>query len=236
MGRSSLYVRASWPSRPEPAGACATRAASCLGALAKLSPVLARWKPKAYRLDDALAAAEIPLSRLSEMFERGVNRRDSDGEVIPELGFSWSAWNGMPDTGASVGISCGVWAERIPNSFVLSLPDPTDEPAASLYQREVIERALSAVVEAWDPEWAVATSHVLRESRPWKPWQPVVGWVTYLGPGRAVPPGLAGAEVSPIAAGSMISLSKPWEDVSPADIDDLAVALERSGALAPMVW
>lgn len=235
MVSEPLYIGAYWGSRPESAEECASRMSSCLRSFAGRSPVLARWKPKGRSRSEALAAMEVPQSRLVEVFEGGVNRRDSDGSAIPELGYSWSAWNGDTKVPVSVSVTCGAWtaAVGVSNFFVLDLPGPADGPA-DLYEREGVESLLAGVVQAWAPDWAVVTSHGLREACEREPAQPVVGWLTYLAPGRSVPDGLTGVEVSRMDSGSVVVIAQAWPEVQTADVRRVAAQLDSVGALRPI--
>lgn len=176
---------------------------------------------------------DVPQAGLVEVFEGGANRRDSDGSAIPELGYSWSAWNGDTKVPVSVSVTCGAWtaAVGVSNFFVLDLPGPADGPAADLYERDGVEILLAGVVQAWAPDWAVVTSHGLREACEREPAQPVVGWLTYLGPGRSVLDGLTGAEVSRMESGSVVVIAKEWPEVQTADVRRVAAHV---GALRPL--
>ena len=230
-----VYVGAYWGNRPESAGGCAARAIECVRSLGELSVVLGQWKPKGRSSWEALFAADIPEERLLEMFQGGVNRRDYGGGALPELGYSLSAWNGVLSTPAAISVTCGAFAARagVLNSFVLDLPNPSNGPVAALYDPENMEEILSAVIRSWAPDWAVVTSHGLRAAHPRKPAQPVVGWFTYLGSSRTVPDELPGGLVRRLHGGSLVTVEKGWEAVQPADVLDIADALDDAGALSP---
>ncbi len=72
---------------------------------------------------------------------------------MPELGFSWAAWNGAEahedEAGVSVGIGLKAGNPRLRNHFVLDLPAswPEDDPR--------IDSLLRAFVERLDPDEVV---------------------------------------------------------------------------------
>lgn len=126
-------------------------------------------------------------------------------------------------------------ANGVLNAFVLNVPPPTAAGAGGLYERQSVIDAVSDIAGAWEPDFAVATSDRLRASREWAPSQPVVGWVTYLRADRRVAAEIGGADVSHTASGTLIAISSDWLDVAAGDIERTAAALERTGALSPMV-
>lgn len=232
----AAYVGAYWGSRSEPVGSCASRLRECLRSLAGLSPTLSQWKAKGRSEAEAVANPHVEESRLVELLEGGVNRRDTDGSVIAELGYSWSAWNGVSMAAAALALTCGATAAEhgILNSFVLDLPDPSDE-GVELYRPETMTATLAAVARAWSPDFATVTSHGLRETIGYKPAHPVVGWMTYLGPGRPVPARLVGADVVPMGEGTTVIAARDWESISSPQVRAIADQLDRAGALRAVV-
>jgi len=113
------------------------------------------------------------------------------------------------------------------NSFVLKLPEGARSGAEGIYR--AADELLAGVVEAWEPEWAVLTSHELRESLGSDVDQPVVGWLTYLGPSRDA--GGLGAEFK---SGTLIRASDSWESVAASDLSSVIEALAETGALGPV--
>lgn len=231
-----VYVGAYWGSRREELEVCAARLKSCLASLAQVSPLLARWKPKGRTRMEAVSGDEVVASQLVEVLGRGVNRRDADGSVIEELGWSWSAWNGMSRSPAAVSVLCGATTSSVGvlNSFVLRLPDPSDDGASGLYERQAAIDVVLAISEAWEPDFAVVTSNELRELLDRNAERPVVGWVNYLASTRPVPPAIAGAELWPAGAGTVLALQKPWAAIGPKDVEAFAEVLDRAGALSPI--
>jgi hypothetical protein len=230
----AIYVGSYWGSRREDAEECAARLRKCLKALAGVSPVFTHWRPKGRSAAEAVAADEVVASQLAELLRRGVNRRDMGGTPIEELGYSWSAWNGLSKSPAAVSTTCGATSPAILNAFVLEFPRPTDQGARDLYERSTVIEVVSTLGSAWDASFTVATSHGLRAARHWGPRQPVVGWVTHLAPDRPVPSAVPGTHVIASANGSVVAIGRDWEDIRVEDIDSTLGALERGGALSPI--
>jgi hypothetical protein len=93
-----------------------------------------------------------------------VNRRDIGGEVMVELGFYFSAWNGWKaDMPASLSFGCGAFGPvcaKCPNCAVVSF-DPEASPTLDLLQE-----ILRAAVTAFDPEDGVVVSKATRSADP----------------------------------------------------------------------
>src|SRR5690606_3027904 len=99
------------------------------------------------------------------------------------------AWNGRPESAESIGLSitCGatpsqpVWGNRV----VFELPWPADA-IPTLYAPDVLLRILRAIVNAWEPDWAVLMSceyrdqYIYRDDECPPVGKPKVGWMTYL--------------------------------------------------------
>ncbi len=224
-----LYLGAYWGDRAEGADWCAERLARCLSSIAAVSPHLSGWRPKGRSRSEALASPVVDPADLVGLLDAGANRRDSDGSVIAELGMRWSAWNGNASLAVSVSVTCGACATQagVLNSFVLKLPEFAVSGAEDIYGDA--DGLLAGVVEAWEPEWAVLTSHELRESLEIGTDHPVVGWLTYLGPGRDA--GDLGHNFGP---GTLIRAGGGWEEIATSDLSSVAAALARTGALVPI--
>jgi hypothetical protein len=150
------FIGAYWSARRETRRECAARILKFLHSLSD-DPLFVRW----YQTGRGLNVAKIPIeitidsigSRLSEQFT------DIPKKSMPELGYSFDVWNGNEEISARFRVTCGAYSSVIGNSAVLSLPrqePPCDQPAIRRFHA-----LLSAAVEAWDPEVAVATSSEL---------------------------------------------------------------------------
>lgn len=168
----SFYAGAYWSARKETAEACAQRAYTFLSQLARIDQVFSTWFLKRRSRTEARKSnLVIEPGVIQELFQRSRNRKDLDGSIIPELGFSLGLWNG-DKLGGSCGLSvqCGATSEYVGNACVLDLP--TDgEPAQRLLNTRILERLVALLVDAWDPDRAIVTSSKLDVE---------AGWLTYL--------------------------------------------------------
>ncbi|RUM06439.1 Imm52 family immunity protein [Rhizobium chutanense] len=119
-----LAYRANRPRGPEE---CATDLSVFLNRLAKISPVVFQWKLRGSTKRKAMQNSFIDpddLDFLCGLVLKGVNRRDGDRSIIPELGFSVSFWNGASkeEDAASLSIANGSTSKFSSNSVVLHFP------------------------------------------------------------------------------------------------------------------
>jgi hypothetical protein len=155
----SHIVGTYWGQRKESRQICASRISVFLQALAAQDAALSRW----YRL---LASRKKPLREwprdvdgLLPLLE--VNRRDIGGEVMVELGFYFSAWNGWnADLPASLSVGCGAFSPVVGNCALVSF-DPEASPTLDLLQG-----ILRAAMTAFDPEDGVVVSKATSSAHP----------------------------------------------------------------------
>ncbi|WAC71041.1 hypothetical protein OU995_15675 [Roseateles sp. SL47] len=113
--------------------------------LAQQDAALSQWFQKATSRKAPLVAVPNDPDGLEPLLQ--VNQRDIGGNVIAELGFSFSAWTGREaDMVASLSATCGVYSAVVRNSVVLSF-DPAASPTLDL-----VQQILKAAVTAFDPE------------------------------------------------------------------------------------
>lgn len=222
----SFYLGAYWGPRREDDAECARRLGRCLEAIATYSPLFADW----YDVRDGVTAAAPPPAdwvivprsddSLAKRLRRGVNRRDTTGEPVHELGFSLRLWNlkEREAGGGNLSVHCGGCSEHLLNSFLLDLPPRQIEPG--VYQPPTARGLMEAVIDCWQPDWATWTSRALRrlqrrdDTAPAKP----LGWATYFSarPGSAhdLPPGAA---LHALGRGWLLTIGDDPADV-PADL------------------
>jgi len=209
----TYYVGAYWGPRKEPPEECARRTAELLRLLVGCDPLLAEWYKPTKRLKDARNFPLMPpdVATFTEMFRRGVNR-EKGGPIIEDLGFRVVFSNARPQHDyTSLSIKCGDYCGATPNSCLLSLPTPGyGTTAERVITASVLTGVVRAMALAYEPDWAVATSHLhrslLSEQKVWA--GEFVGWVTYHSRGRgALPPLPAPARIEPVEdKGSLIVL------------------------------
>jgi hypothetical protein len=177
----NFYVGAYWGPRKESALDCAKRLSNCLSQLGVAHPTLASWHPKgASRAAASGASVSVVPEDLAQLLARGRNRRDVDGSVIEELGFSAGLWN-RKSVAVAFSVTCGSYLSigSIMNSFVIQLPAPEAE-ALELYEPRIAQAITYSLVDSWDPEWATWASFSMREVQG-QSSAPIFGWLTYLG-------------------------------------------------------
>lgn len=176
-----LYIGAYWKARQESAHQCASRLSRLLVELARCDAVFASWCKKARKRRDA-TQSQIGIDdveALSDLLEAGRNRRDIDNRAIDDLGYRVGIWNGEATSKAvSLSVTCGAYSPnaQLGNSVVLDFP----EELGDLAKWDHTIQVLSAVAQAWEPDWAGVISRASRERRNFQPGVPFVDWMLYL--------------------------------------------------------
>jgi len=207
----AYYAGAYWGPRKESAEECARRAADFLNLLAPADSFLAQWYKPARRRKDARKYPLMPpdLLSLTELFRRGVNR-EKGGPIFEDLGFTFWFDNGGPTRDcAALRIKCGDYSGGS-NYCVLTLP--TYGPNADrVLTAAVLAHVVRAMVPAWEPDWAFATSYDYEDKYQEPDSAPFsLGWVTYLSHrfGR-VPPLPAPVRIEPVNDKGMLIVLTP---------------------------
>ncbi|MCP2089638.1 hypothetical protein PQR68_29830 [Paraburkholderia agricolaris] len=154
----TYLAAAYWGPRREPVDACACRAGQFFISLSQVSEYLKGWRPLGRSRSEATQAVPIDLSTdaLAELFMKGRNRRDVGGEVIDELGYRISVWNGGGDEEASsLTMKCGLYSAvaGLSNAIVLKLPSRFDTTSF-----DQVRQVATALAQAWNPDWAIIAS------------------------------------------------------------------------------
>ncbi len=146
MGLIGLY----WSARQESLDHCSDHCLASLSALQThgYNSLFLKGRTRKAALKQPF---EVSLAAVYRLLERGVNRRDSNHQRIPEFGFSFSLWSGgSGDEAYSVSATCGSYSQYVGNHFVLDLPSsgPRSLPSS-------LESALAlfgALIEIWAPD------------------------------------------------------------------------------------
>lgn len=170
----NAYVGAYWAARQESRAQCADRITQFLLSV-QADPMLSTWFLTARSRKASNVALEVGAEAIAEKLK--TNNRDVGDEVIQELGFNLSIWNGSLSAPASFAVTCGVFSNYVRNSAVLHLP-PAPAPqnaTACAPMRGLVEK----MAAAFDPDCAVATStEYLARAGGGMPWEKG-GWVVY---------------------------------------------------------
>lgn len=154
----TYLAAAYWAPRKESVEECASRAVKFLTALSQMSDYFHGWRSLSRSRSEAIRAIPIDLSTraLTELFLKGRNRRDIGDDVIDELGFRISVWNGKGDSEvSSLTMKCGLYSTfaGLYNAIVLKIP-----PQFDLSSIEKNTQLIIALWQAWDPDWAIVAS------------------------------------------------------------------------------
>ncbi|MGZ3459824.1 MAG: immunity 52 family protein [Archangium sp.] len=233
----TYYTGAYWRLRRESPEECGRRAEAFFKALAPVDPSFSRWFKQGRSRREALKhRIEMDQSTLGKMFRRGKDR------VVEELGFRISGWNGESSDDEACGfyIVCGGYAENVGNMCLLHIPNGGGPNSERIRTAPVLTGVVRAMAVAWDPDDAIAMSHMHRDLIPEPPPEALVGWVTYLSRRRGrVPPLPAPVRIEPVEdKGTLIVLTP--ERFTASNPEHLALArrvhelLDRAGLLGPL--
>jgi hypothetical protein len=169
-----------WDARPDSLEKCLDNTKRFFGGLAKIDPLLASWYKLGRSRRDAFRRKidTTDAQGLRNLLLRGRNRRDIDHEVIENLGFGLSLWNGSgeKETDASLSIHCGCYNERVGNSVIIHLPRKSE----GLKWVENANSLLALVAESWMPNWAGIMSDKAMTERNFDGDYPFVDWMVYV--------------------------------------------------------
>lgn len=221
-----------WGPRPTSLDVCAKKLAETLQGLGQRHEVLRTWFRRADTKAEALKTrVPMDVDGLRELLARGRNYTDVGHQVIQELGFSASAWNGDDATPATFSVACGGSSPWVPNKLVVDLPPPAGI-GAELYQLSVARSLMTMLIEMWNPDWATFASrsmHVGEQER--QRGGPRVGWLTYLSTRFGELPllGLPTTVEEISGKGSLIVAAPTYAHVTPAIVEKLAETLRSKG-------
>lgn len=231
----TYYAGAYWLARSETAQACARRAEHFFRLLAHCDPTWTHW----YRPADSFEEArQCPFATDAANFQQFFAQKENQvGDS-----FSFHVWTGETlEEMSGVDGRCGSADLRVPSLCVLK---PYGEGLVPERVRtvSVMTAVLRAMVLAWEPEWAVATSEAHRQMtvKGFPYAGTFVGWVMYFSRLRGpVPPLPAPVRVEPVEEqGTLVILTPERFTVSNPEHVELAARihelLERAGLLGPL--
>jgi hypothetical protein len=189
----SYYIGVYWGIREEDVRTCAAKASAMFHHLAGCDPIFQRWFTLGRSRKEALKhEIQTDPETLQGLLLKGRNRTDFGHQVIPELGYSFYAWNGGKDDEDAVAcnFTCGCYAPQIVNNCLIRLPSG-ENSRARVMQIPVLVDVLKGIVTNWEVDWGVVTSsqYTQRASRK-DHTAPFVGWITYLSQERGIIPPL----------------------------------------------
>jgi len=107
---------------------------------------------------------------------------------MEDVGFTVCLWNCKSRTEGKVGlsVSCGLYAgvPGLVNRCVISLPEEGPVMERITHIEKLVE-ILSVVIRAWEPDWAIVTSHSIIDTVGEAPPRvPEPAWILFLSEGR----------------------------------------------------
>ena len=238
------YVGVYWGIREETVETCAARASAMFNHLAECDPIFQRWFMLGRSRKEALKhEVKTDVKTMQALLLKGRNRTDFGRQVIPELGFSFYAWNGGEDDQDGVGINfvCGCYAHRVANYCLIRLP-------SGEYSRERVMRIpvlidiMKRMVTIWEADWGVVNSSNYTDIAPRKsPKAPIISWITYLSEDRGIlPPLPAPVRVEGVEGhGTIITLTEDRFTINnPAHLENAArvtAILDQARLLEPFL-
>ena len=159
-----MFLGAYWSARQESESEAVGRVSSFLTWLVRFEPELATWYGLGKSRKDALRRPLLAFDSASVLPRMRRNRSDVDHSVIEALGWSLSLWNGR-----DVSFSCcvGLYSPRLGNCVLVNFGSRAKYPTQE-QQKAIVE----AMIELFDPDHAVATSHkVLDAAGAKRPWE-----------------------------------------------------------------
>lgn len=157
------FVGVYWGPRRESRQSCADRISALLHALETQDGALSTWFKKVASRKAALVSLPIDADRIGPVLK--TSRRDVGHDVIPELGFRFTAWTGPQSASpATLAATCGAHDRTVVNHVVLSFSREAS-PAPDL-----LRQILAASVKAFDPDDGVVSSSELLAGSSSPPW------------------------------------------------------------------
>jgi hypothetical protein len=214
----SYHIKANWVARKETTRSCAIRMTRMLTGLAALHSAFAHWYQQAWTLEEAFVPfCKMPpqVDELARVFEDGRHFTDVSHQLMPTLGYSISAWNGIDGpNGVSMMMHVGAYDDHTPftnwGDIIVHGLRGVQPAGPDFINAKLVKAVLLTVIDTWEPSWASITDrdywHKYLASKPVPPF--LSGWMTYLSApyARKVMPPLS-AITEPVAGGGILMLA-----------------------------
>jgi hypothetical protein len=172
----SIYAGAYWTARGESLAACADRVWLLLTRIKEINPLFELWYPKKKSTQEPTNSSIKTREEVQTMLSEKRNRRDDNGEIIEQLGFSFSAWNGEHDESKGLEISThlGGTSAWVKNNLVVRLPR-----GQYRLTEEQTQTLLKVIIDVSVPDYATISSHQCRDKLQVKK-EFIFGWMGYV--------------------------------------------------------
>jgi len=176
-----MTLGAYWGARKESLESSATRIHGFLSELHQFDDSLNSWYRKAMTRDSAKQQlVPLDINGISDLLRFKQSRRESDGAMIPELGYGLSIWNGNENNPADFTVTCGSWSPYVGNAAVLEVSDSGSNLGRKVCDRSLAEQLMKSMVRSWDPDWAVISPLALLREQYDLDFPIRVGWLTFV--------------------------------------------------------
>ncbi|HMK26706.1 MAG TPA: Imm52 family immunity protein [Chitinophagaceae bacterium] len=175
----SYYIGAYWGSRTEPLAQVKNKILQTLQRLAEIDEQFLNWYEEANSREKALGKkVSIDADSVERLCLEMVRKGELDEKGFAEMGFLFGIWSGhLDDESSNISFNVGkaFTSQHLSNSCVITIPF---EGAARerLLQIDKAKKIIALLVEIWNPDYAVLTSHQLRDKLN---VANKVGWITY---------------------------------------------------------
>jgi hypothetical protein len=229
----NFFISANWEARTETPDELAARFLCMIDALKEIDPVFSLWtcgtrRPEKLEEVRDRYAAEIAV---------GVVRDEWNNKPSPQVGYSFGAFTRNKPKARSFSVRCRAGSQIksvFVNHVILSTnSEMRSRPDADVVSYRIFRAALLAIVEAWDPVHARATSHPLNETYGGGIYFGPA-WMKYLCPWLAemiTPPSTVLAERLPNGGLLMSAATETFDVDNPAH---MAAAHDMAAAMAPL--
>lgn len=147
-----VFIGVYWGARREDITQCTSRLERHFATMAKTSGLLCHWYHGSRRrpTPDLIVDTGSP-EGAAELLKRGVNRKDSDRQIMPDLGFMVGLWNGVAGGwSAGTSVNCGLYSKNKNLSNVANLNIEAEDAVAP--SPAMMVDLLERLIEVWEPE------------------------------------------------------------------------------------
>jgi hypothetical protein len=174
---NSFYIGAYWGSRAQTLLEVKNKVIQTLKRLANEDKQFADWYEGGMSRKEALAKhIIINDSTIERLCLEQVRKGELNSDGFSKMGFLFGLWTGHEDNEASgISFSVGTASKWLTNSCVINIPSQ-GSAHENMIQREKAMSIINILVEIWNPDYAVMTSHNLNDQLG---IGNKIGWITY---------------------------------------------------------
>lgn len=175
----SFYIGAYWGGRAETLTEVVTKIVKTLERLGRIDEQFSGWYELGMSRKKALEnEVHIDADNIRRLCLQKVKRKELDEVGYSKTGFLFSLWTGHKDEeSSSISLNVGATfkSDKLKNSCVIKIPYE-GEARERILKPDIAKKIITTLVELWNPEYAVLTSHKLYDNLN---VGNKVGWITY---------------------------------------------------------